>query len=450
MAERWLARHSFLLVWGGESVSVLGSRLTSFALSVWIFQRTGSVTLFAGAVVLISLPGVAIAPLSGALVDRWGWRRTMIMANLGAAAATLAAAVLLLGGRLELWELGIILAANSVFDSFQQPAYLSAVTQLVPEERLGRTGGMVQLSQAGARILAPALAGLLVHAVGVAAVLAVDGATFLVALLTLALLPPQAPVALPAGGRAEKPSLRREIGEGWGFIRARRGLVQLIALFTTSGFLMSMLEVLMLPLILTIVSVAAAGAVASAIGVGMLVGSLIMSAWGGPHRQMRGVLLFTLIKGIALIVAGLRRDITLVTIGFFFLALSLPMAGACEQVLWQKTTPAPLRGRVFSLRRLAAQLMAPLGMLAAGPLADRFFEPWLAAHGLLAGSAGRLLGTGAGRGIGLLLVVIGIANLALVAAGAVSLPLRQLDDPAEAAPAPPAPGPAAAATQMND
>lgn len=429
MAERWKERRAFLLVWGGESVSVLGSRLTSFALSVWLYQRTGSVTLFGWAVVLMNLPGVLVAPPAGALVDRWGWRRIMVAANLGAGAATLAAAVLLFGSRLALWELGLILAANSVFDSFQQPAYLAALTQLVPRERLGRSGGMVQLSQAGARILAPALAGLLLKAVGVAAVLAVDGATFLVALLALALLPvAAAPAAAERGAAA---SMRREIAQGWGFLRAHRGLMRLLSLFTASGFLMSMLEVLMLPLVLTVASVAAAGAVASALGLGMLLGSLAMSAWGGPRRQLRGVLAFTALKGVALVVAGLRPDVVLVTIGFVLLAASLPMAGACEQVLWQQATPAELRGRVFSLRRLSAQLVAPLGMLAAGPLVDRYCAPWMAAHGLLAGSVGRLLGTGTGRGIGLLMVAIGIANLALVAAGAASPPLRQLD--AEAA-----------------
>lgn len=417
---------TFLKIWFGQSISTLGSRLTSFALTIWIFERTGSVTLFGLAVLVFTLPGAIVAPLAGALVDRRGQRWAMLCSNTGAALATSAAVLLLLGDRLEPWHLCLILAANSVFDSLQQPAYLSAVTLLVAKRRFGRTSGMIQMSQAGARILAPGLAGALIEAAGLHTVLVADLATFLVALGVL--LQVRLPAAPREPGPAVAESLWRDLGESWRYIRQRPGLLQLVALAAGGGFVYAMLEVLLLPLVLTFASPAAAGVVSSAVGLGMLLGSVGMSAWGGPRRRMQGLYFFSLIQGVSLIVAGWRADLTLIAVAFFFFAASVPFSESCIQILWQSKTPAPMQGRIFAFRRFAVQAVAPFGILVAGPLADRVFEPALATGGALASSAGRLLGTGAGRGVGMLMVMMGFAILALIAAAASSTRLRRLEE----------------------
>jgi hypothetical protein len=256
--------------------------------------------------------------------------------------------------------------------------------------------------------------------VGLTAVLMVDFATFVIAVLTL--LGVSLPEAADAKTAARSVSLKRDMAEGWSYIRERPGLVQVLGLFAGGSLLMSMLEVLMLPLILTLTSVAAAGAVSSAVGLGMLLGSLAMSVWGGPRRRMHGILVFTLLQGAALILAGLRADLTLVTVAFFLFAVSMPVVNGCNQVLWQRKTPAALQGRVFAFRRLAAQLVTPLGMLAAGPLADRVFEP------LASGAIAGWTPMGEGRGVGLLILTLGIATLAMVLAAAASPRLRRLED----------------------
>lgn len=424
---------AFLLIWAGQSVSLLGSRLTSFALSVWAFERTGSVTLFGWTVLLGTLPGLLAAPWAGALVDRWSRRWVMMLSDAGSALVTLAAMLLLAGGQLQIWHLCILLAVGSVLDSFQQPAYLAAVARLVAPGHLGRTSGMMQLSLAGARILAPGLAGWLIHAVGLPAVLTADFVSFLAGILTLALVRlPALPAAsdLPPSPQtaAASPSLWGEIVAGWRYIRERPGLLRLAGLLAGAGFLMSMLEVLMLPLLLTFASVTAAGAVSSAVGLGMLLGSVAMSAWGGPRRRIHGILGFSLVQGLALAAAGLRPDLALVTAAFFVFALSMPVVEGSDQTVWQSKTPAALQGRVFAFRRLCGQSVAPLGMLVAGPLADRVFEPLLARGGPLAASAGRVLGTGPGRGMGLMLTLLGLALLALILGAASSPSLRRLED----------------------
>jgi len=416
----------FLLIWFGQSISVFGSRLTVFALTVWIFKRTGSVTLFGLAVLVFTLPGVLLAPFAGALVDRRGQQWAMIWGNVGSAAATLSAVFLLLSHRFAPWHLCLILTASSIFDSLLGPAYLSSVTLLVGKQHFGRTSGMIQLSQAGARILAPGLAGALIAKAGLPVVLMVDFATFLLALLTL--LPVRLPAAPKLSGTAAPPSLRREMRESWQYVREHPGLLRLLGFVAGSGFVFAMLDVLMLPLILTFASPAAAGVVSSAVGLGMLLGSLGMSTWGGPRRRVHGIYLFSLLQGASLILAGWRADLSVITGAFFCLAASLPLSDSCGQILWQSKTPAHMQGRIFAFRQFSVQAVAPFGILLAGPLADRVFEPALAPGGALAASVGSWIGTGIGRGIGLLIILMGVVILALVVAAMSSERLRRLED----------------------
>lgn len=399
----------FLVLWLGQSVSVLGSRLSGFAFSVWVFQETGSVARFSLLVLSITLPGMLVAPVAGALVDRLNRRTAMILADTGAAVGTLAAFILLQGGHLEVWHLFVILGLGSVFNSLQLPAYVAAVAQLVPKEQLGRTSGMVQLAQAGARILAPAIAGYLVVAFGVRFVLLVDFATFAVAVLTLAAI--RIPdLEIPASAlAAARPSLGAEIREGWRYLRGAPGLLGLAVFAAGLGLIMGIFEVVMLPLVLSFSDAATAGVISSTVGFGMLAGSLVMSAWGGPERRILGILAFSVIQGFALVLAGWRPSAALVGTALFLFAFSMPIVDGCNQVIWQRKVAQRIQGRVFALRRIVIQSAGPLGILAAGPLSERVFEPAMAEGGVLARSLGPLIGSGPGRGLGLMLIAMGLA-----------------------------------------
>src|SRR6476469_9832087 len=110
---------TFLLLWSGQMVSLFGSSLTSFALGVWVYQRTGMATKFALMGFFSSLPALLFAPVAGALVDRWDRRWAMILSDGGAALATLSLTALLFADRLELGYIYIALVISSVFTAFQ-------------------------------------------------------------------------------------------------------------------------------------------------------------------------------------------------------------------------------------------------------------------------------------------------------------------------------------------
>ena len=139
---------TFFVIWSGQLVSTIGSGLTGFALGVWIYQETGSVTLFSLNLLAVAVPNLIVSPFAGALVDRWDRRLVMIMSDTGAGLATLSIAILYMTGNLEVWNILLATAINSAFSTFQWPAYSAVTTLLVPKEQLGRAGGMVQIGEA--------------------------------------------------------------------------------------------------------------------------------------------------------------------------------------------------------------------------------------------------------------------------------------------------------------
>ena len=183
---------TFLTVWLGQSVSLIGSGLTSFALGVWVFERSGSITQFALIGLFAVLPRVLLSPLAGIIVDRWDRRRAMILSDAGAGLCTLSVVLLMTAGRLEVWHIFLLTAASSAFSALQWPAYMAAITLLMPKQHLGRANGLVQLGRALSEILAPALAGILMSVIGLQGVILIDFATFGFAVLTL--LPVRFPI----------------------------------------------------------------------------------------------------------------------------------------------------------------------------------------------------------------------------------------------------------------
>src|SRR5687768_271961 len=165
---------TFIAIWLGQLVSLIGTGLTNFALGVWIYQRTGSATQLTIIYLFGALPAILTLPLAGALVDRWSNRRAMLFSNIGAGVSTLPLVLLLWLDRLEVWSICLIVVSRSIFMAFLSPAYTAAVVKLIPREQFGRASGMMQASQAAAQIVPPLLAGVLVLTIGIHNVILID------------------------------------------------------------------------------------------------------------------------------------------------------------------------------------------------------------------------------------------------------------------------------------
>jgi DHA3 family macrolide efflux protein-like MFS transporter len=398
----------FVVIWAGQMVSLIGSGLTGFALGIWIYQRTGSVTRFALISVCVLLPGILISPLSGALVDRFNRRSMMMLSDIAAGCGSLVLALLFFSGTLTPWKIYVLVSIASVARAIRMPSYMALLSQLVPVEQVGRTSGMMQMGPAAASVLSPMLAAFLLDKINFQGVVAIDFATFAVAVATL--LAVHVPT-LPA--RKKKRSLLKESFDGWRYIAERPGLIALLIFFAVINVSNSASQVLFTPMILSFANRAVLGNIMSIAALGFLAGGIIMSAWGGPGRRVHGILGFSLVYSLALILGGLKASAFIVTIALFLIALQVPIINGCSQAIWQTKTALEMQGRVFSTRMMVAWSSAPLASLLAGDLADRVFEPMFAVDGRMAHSWLAAIGTGPGRGAAFLLILNGMLALAV-------------------------------------
>ncbi|HEX2078466.1 MAG TPA: MFS transporter [Longimicrobium sp.] len=417
---------AFLIVWAGQLVSIIGSGLTSFALGVWVFERTGSATAFAVISVMATVPAILLSPLAGAVVDRHDRRAVLIASDTAAALSTGVLALLLFTGRLEVWHVWAGAAVTSACSAFQWPAISAATTLLVPKAQLGRAAGLTQFAAAMGPVLSPLLAVGLVGVVGLHGVIALDAATFVFSVATLLLVSIPRPQGTPTA--PPEATLRRDLTFGWRYVRARPGLVHLMVLFTGMNVVAEVMTSLFAPMVLSRGSREALGAAMSAGGAGMLLGVLLLTATGGPRNRVRGVAVFGALLGAGVLVAGAGPSAFYWALGSALIGFSAPLVNGASQEIWQRKVPPEAQGRVFALRRMVAWSAAPLTALTVGPLADRVFEPAMRPGGALSGLLGGVLGTGSGRGIALMLMLAG-AGMGLIVLRAWASPrLRHLED----------------------
>lgn len=421
---------AFLLIQLGQTVSILGSSMTGFALSIWAYQLTGQATALALVAFFNFGPSVLLSPIAGALVDRWNRKLVMMISDLGAALGTIAIFILYSMGDLQIWHLYIVGAITGAAQAFQFPAYSAAITMMIPKEQYGRASGLMSLAEPAATIFAPVLAGALIGSIGVGGIMIIDIITFSAAFSALAAVRIPQPKAT-AEGIAARGSLLKESGFGFTYILARPSLLGLQLMFFYINLVGSISFTVMTPMILarTNLDSVALGWVFSIGSIGGLAGGLLMSAWGGPKRRVHGVLLGMAAIGVfAVIPLGLAGPVMLWAFGNFMFGLILPVLNGSNQALWQAKVPPDLQGRVFSVRRLIAQITAPVGMLAAGPLADRVFEPAMQSGGWLADTFGGIVGVGPGSGMGLMFVLAGAVGTIGALAGYLVPVIRNAED----------------------
>ncbi|MEU6075793.1 amino acid adenylation domain-containing protein [Micromonospora sp. NPDC047074] len=420
----------FGLVAAGQIVSGLGTALTTFAIPLWIYTETGSLARFALFAVLGLLPGLLVAPLAGALVDRTSRRRVLLLANVAAGGANALMAGLVLADRAEVWHFYPLTAWLSVALAFQRLAFVSAVPQLVPKRYLGHANGLTQTAVGLTQFTVPLLAVALLQAVGLRGILLIDVVSYLFAMGVLAAVRFPRTLAL-----RRREGIGAEIVAGFRYSLRRREFRAMLAFFAALNFFLFPVLFLLSPLVLGFADLDEVARVALAGGLGAAVGGLVMLVWGGPRRRrMRAVLLGTCGIAVAAVLTGLRPNLLLVGAGAFGMYLALGIVNGVYHTIIQTKVPPRVHGRVFALNQMVAQSTLPLGWGVVAPFAARVAEPMLLSDGVLAGTVGVVLGVGPGRGHGLLYVLFGVC-IALTALVSLLTPtLARFDDEVPDAP----------------
>jgi amino acid adenylation domain-containing protein len=409
----------FLSVAGGQTVSMLGSALTEFAIPIWVYARTGSLARFALFSVVALVPGILALPIAGAVADRFSRKRVMLLGDCTAGLTQALLAGLYFSGQLQPWHLYVLLGLLSLALTFQRMAYMSAVPQLAPKRYLGQAIGFMQTSNGLVQFFVPLVAIGVLAAIGLGGILVFDVASYLIAVLVTAYV--RFPDAL---GRRRRETLAAEIKEGFRFSAGNRGLRALLLVFAAANVFLAPMLVMVSPLVLSFAPLHAAALTATSAGAGAAAGGFVMLAWGGPREhRMRAVLLFIAAFAVFGAVTGAQPSVALVAAGGFGMALTLTLMNGVYMAIVLVKVPLRFHGRVFALNTLVAWSTIPLANGLLGPLTAH----WLA----------RTAGVSAGRGIGLsyelfavmlLLTVLVVSRAPAVARFDRLAPDAQIDD----------------------
>jgi MFS transporter, DHA3 family, macrolide efflux protein len=399
----------FIVVWVGQLIASIGSSITAFALDVWVYEQTGSVTQFALITLSNTLPLILLAPVAGLLVDRWDRRWTMILSDLFATLATVAIGALFIIGRLEVWHIYLANTFGAIFMAFQIPAFIASITLLVPKQHLGRANGMLSFMNGTARLVAPPLGGILLGMISLQGIIVLHLITVFLSITLLLIV--QFPKSSTPAVAIEENSFLKETTYGLTYLLARPGLLGVLIISAYSLFLVGCVQVITIPLVLSFAPVTVLGTILSLFGVAILVGGLLIGIWGGLERNMNTIYSCMLLTGVFLIVAGLQASIFVFIVGIFLFFLIRPTIASSTQAIFQAKVEPLVQGRVFSIKGAIEAVGLPLGYITIGSLAEKVFEPLMTTDGLLAGSIGQIIGVGTGRGMGLLCVIMGILTI---------------------------------------
>lgn len=425
---------TFFWIWAGQMVSMLGTGMTRFALLIWAYQQSGSATTLALLGFFSYLPFIVLAPFAGVLVDRWNRRLVLLFADLLAACLTGVMLILYGAGDLHIWHLYLVELLTGAFDAFQRPAFMATISVLMPREQYSRANGMLSLSSNGAQVFAPLLGGILLAVTGIQGVMIIDLVTFFASLGSLLFTripnPPQSVEGKAAGGR-----LWEEVRFGFRYIFRHPGLRSLMATFLIINLLASLTYFSILPAMILARSggkQAALATVQSMLGIGGIVGAALVSAWGSPKRKARGVMVTTaasFLLGDLLFATG--RSLPVWTLAAFLSAVFIPFISGWAQAIWQLKVPLDLQGRIFATKDMLQNLVAPVGFLCGGLLADHIFEPLMHSGAGLAQALNGLVGAGSGAGMGVMFLCTGILGTATGLVGLFSRPINRLDKEVE-------------------
>lgn len=388
----WLRSFGFL--WTGQVFSLLGSGLVQFAIVWWLTRETGSAVILTTATFFAILPEVVLSPFAGALVDRWNRKWVMILADTCVAVVTLLLAVLFYLNLIEIWMIYVAIMLRSLGSAFQYPAMQASTSLMVPEEQLARVSGANQTLRGILSIATPPLGALLMELLPFFGVISIDIVTAIIAVTLVFLIK----IPQPKVDRSTVVTVKTvmdDVIEGAKFMLNWKGAVAMGLIAAVVNFVLAPASAL-LPLLVTghfSGGVWEFSILESVAGIGMIVGGLLLTIWGGFKRKIYTTMLGLIGIGIGMLGLGLAPAslFWVGVIGYGITGIMLPLANGPIMAILQANVPAEMQGRVFTLLSSVVGIMMPISMLVAAPVAG-----WISVRGwfILGGVVTALMGIG--------------------------------------------------------
>ncbi len=397
----------FLILWSTQSVSHLGSGITAFALTLWLYEKTGSSLSTAALTICSYAPYVLMSILAGALTDRFDKKKTMLVCDVFAALCTITVFGLYNTNRLMVWHLYALNAISGLMNTVQQPASEVAMTLILPEKYYQKTSGLRSLSKSLTSILNPLIATALYSFIGLNGVIAVDIGSFIVAFVALQFF-----IKIPKNRSEKKASVFVLAKEGIGFLKENPMIMTLILFMAGVNLVASAFDATLPGYVLpnpnggqTVL-----GIVTSCSGVAMIIGSLIVSVMPKPKDRVKVVYLTMLFSlGTENFLLAFSREPFVWCIGQIIGWILVPVMSANLDVILRSTIPVELQGRVYACRNTLQFFTIPIGLFLGGFMVDNVWEPFMLAFGDSA-ILKTLFGIGKGSGAALMMFILGVSG----------------------------------------
>jgi len=358
-----LRRRDFRLLFAGQGVSVFGDRMVVVALAFAVIHLGGSAS-DVGLVLACGWAPLVLTVLAGGVVaDRTSRRAVMVTADLARVVSQGAMAVLVITGSAEIWMLAALAGVTGAATGLFEPASTGVLPEVVPDEELQPANALRSAAVSGSEILGPALAGVLVAAVGAGWAIAVDAATFAISAVCLALL-------RPPGREPRAPtSFLTDLRDGWVAFRSRRWVWTVVAFYTVANMTWGAWSALGPTVAETDLGGAAVwGAVLAAMGVGALVGSAVATR-ARPRRPLVLLAVMEGLFGVPLAFLAAAAPAPLLAVSAFCSGVALMLGASVWLSTLQRHIPNESLSRVSAYDWFGSLGFYPIGLALSGVLA---------------------------------------------------------------------------------
>lgn len=410
--------HVLFILLFTQAISMVGTRMTTIALGIWLYQKTGQTMDLLLIPLFNELPSLLFGHVTGVFVDRHDRKSIMLLADLGQALGTLMLFISIGSGRFEVIHLYLVVFLQGLFASMQEPAADATISIMTTPHNRTRVNGIKELSFPAAGIIAPVLAGVLYVAIGIDGVIVVDLVTFLLASLIMMSL--KLPAPQKSGERSEnRPVKDAEAGGsflserrvGIEFLMNSKGLFLLVLYMAIVNFALNGPLELVIPYILELTgSEFVLSSMLSLMSVATALTAVTMSTVSIRKNKIKIMFVSMMVTGFGLILFGVLRSKVMLGISLFMLMMPLPALNVVFKTILQEKTPQDLQGRVFSTSYQMAYGVAPLSFLLIGSLVDNVIEPFARSSSNIYFTS--VFGSYAGSGMGSVFTLTGILIIA--------------------------------------
>src|SRR5579884_1596333 len=376
---RALRHRNYRLFFGGQSVSLIGTWMTRLATSWLVYRLTHSALLLGLVSFAGQIPTFLLAPFAGVWVDRWNRHRALVVTQILSMVQSFALAALALTGVIRVWEVIVLMLFQGVVNAFDMPTRQAFVVQMIDRpEDLGNAIALNSSMVNGARLIGPAVAGLIIAAVGEGYCFLIDGISYLAVMASLLAMRLK-----PAPARARRRPMLDELREGWQYVRGSvpiHSVLLLLALVSLVG----MPYTVLMPIFAGSILHGGAhtlGFLMAAAGVGALIGALTLAMRPSVLGLGKVIVLSATLFGAGLIGFGFSRLLWLSYLMVAVAGYGMMRNLASINTILQTIVSEDKRGRVMAWYSMAFQGLAPFGSLAAGAIAARIGAPWTIAGG---------------------------------------------------------------------